>query len=384
MAQHKRQYGSGCLIEKRKGWAIRWRELEIAPDGTTKRVLRHERLGPMSRRDASAILAQKVAAAAGTKTPTRSRVPFRTLTTEWEATKLPMYRPSTQKNHRHITAKHLLPRFGDMAVCDISRRDVQAYVAHLQQSGYAPKTIDHIHDVLSAVLRTAVEWGHLTDNPARGVTLPQLTTVKQKWALTVDQAAALLNRMPPLAHTMTAVALLTGLRRGELFALRWKRLDLDAGALLVEEAVYEGKFGPPKTRAGLRAIPLVDELVQLLRTWRQRAKRTEPDDLVFSTVTGKSISPNNVLRRWVFPACATLGLPNASWLTFRRTYSTWAHTRGVPGRVLADLMGHEKVDMSVNVYAQTIDGAKRSAAETVSGGLFTIVHAGQGAQEPTL
>ena len=83
-----------------------------------------------------------------------------------------MYKPSTQKNHRHIVAKHLVPRFGDTAVCDVTRQEIQAYVAHLNHAGYAPKTVDHIHDVLSAVLRPAVKWGHLSDNPARGVELP--------------------------------------------------------------------------------------------------------------------------------------------------------------------------------------------------------------------
>lgn len=386
MAQRRRQYGSGGLIEKGKGWAIRWRELEIAPDGTRKRALRYERLGPMSRREAAAILAQKVAGS-GSKTPTRSRVPFHTLTTEWEATVLPMYKPSTQKNHRHIVAKHLVPRFGDTAVCDITRQEIQAYVAHLNQAGYAPKTVDHIHDVLSAVLRTAVKWGHLLDNPARGVELPTLKTVKPKWALTINQAAALLKALPPLAQTMCGVALLTGLRRGELFALKWRALDLEACVLVVEEAVYEGTFGPPKTVAGLRSIPLADLAVELLREWGQRAKRTGPADLVFSTWSGKPISPNNVLRRWVFPACAELGIPNASWLTFRRTYASWAHQQGVPGKVLAELLGHEKVDTSVNVYSQVIDGAKRAAVQQVGGELklklITIDHAWQGAQEPT-
>jgi hypothetical protein len=156
MARRKRQYGSGCLLSKGKGWAIRWREIEIAPDGKRKQVLRYETLAPMSRREAADILAQKLAAA-GRKGPVRSRVTFRTLVNEWQATVLPMYKPSTQKNHRHISAKHLLPRFGDTALCDITRQDVQAYVAHLTQAGYAPKTVDHIHDVLSAVLRTAVK-----------------------------------------------------------------------------------------------------------------------------------------------------------------------------------------------------------------------------------
>jgi hypothetical protein len=74
-----------------------------------------------------------------------------------------------------------------------------------------------MHDVLSAILRTAVKWGHLPDNPARGVDLPTLKTVKPKWALTITQGSALLNALPPLARTMVGLALMTGLRRGEMF-----------------------------------------------------------------------------------------------------------------------------------------------------------------------
>src|SRR3954467_5847777 len=69
MAQRKRQYGSGCLLPKGKGWAIRWRELEIALDGTTQRVLRYEKLGPMSRREAADILSQRLVEAG--KAPVR-------------------------------------------------------------------------------------------------------------------------------------------------------------------------------------------------------------------------------------------------------------------------------------------------------------------------
>jgi len=84
----------------------------------------------MSRRDAADILAQKLAAA-GHKGPVRSRVTFRTLVNEWQATVLPMYKHSTQKHRRFMLQKHLLPRFGDKAVCEITRQDIQMYVAHL-------------------------------------------------------------------------------------------------------------------------------------------------------------------------------------------------------------------------------------------------------------
>jgi integrase len=346
-------------------------------------VLRYETLERMSRREAADILAQKLAAAAGRKTPARSRVTFRTLVNEWQSTVLPMYKPSTQKDHRHIAAKHLLPRFGDTAVSDIGRQDVQAYVAYLTRAGYAPKTIDHIHDVLSAVLRTAVKWGHVQDNPARGVDLPTLKTVRPKWVLTTAQAAALLAELPPLARTMAGVALLTGLRRGELFALRWKAVSLTAGHLTVQEAVYEGAFGTPKTDAGIRRVPLSEATVALLTEWQRRAKRIDPEALVFSTWSGKPISPNNVSRRWIFPACARLGLPNAAWLTFRRTYASWSHDKGVRGKVVAKLMGHTNADVTLNVYTLVLDDSMRAAVDRIGSELFTIVHSREGATELT-
>jgi len=113
----------------------------------------------------------------------------------------------------------LIPRFGEKADTDITRQEIQAFVAHLNQAGYAPKSVDHIHDVLSAVLRTGVKCGHLQTNPARDVNMPTLKTVRPKWVLTTKQATQLLDMLPPLGRTMAGLAMLSGLRRGELFAL---------------------------------------------------------------------------------------------------------------------------------------------------------------------
>jgi integrase len=374
MARTKRQYGSGCLLKRGKGWAIRWRETEIAPDGTRRRALRYEALGEVTRKRASEILNQRLTAAGHSKAPTRSRVTFRTLAGEWDSSVLPMYKHSTQKHRRFMLKKHLLPQFGDRAVSDVTRQEIQAYVAHLTQAGYAPKSIDHIHDVLSAVLRTAVKWGHLQENPARGVDLPTLRCVRSKWALTPSQAHSLLTELPALARTMVGLAILSGLRRGELFALRWKDIDEHARLLTVREAVYDGTFGTPKTEAGRRQIPLSEAALGLLLEWKTDATTTAPEALLFATRMGTPISPNNVLRRSIFPACKRLGLPRTTWLTFRRTYSSWSHDKGVPGKVVAQLMGHTNVDTTLNVYTQVLDGSVRDAVEKVSGELFTIVH----------
>ena len=275
--------------------------------------------------------------------------------------------------------KHLLPRFGDNSVSDITRQEIQGYVAYLTQQGYAPKSIDHIHDVLSAVLRTAVKWGHLQENPASGVDLPKLKTVRPKWALTSQQAAALLTALRPLPRTMVGLAVLSGLRRGELFALRWRDIDQQAKILTVREAVYDGTFGTPKTEAGCRQIPLSAAALRLIGEWKQRAASPVPEALVFATRGGKPISPNNVLRRSIFPACEAAGIPRATWLTFRRTYSSWSHDKGVPGKVVAQLMGHANVDTTLNVYTQVLDGSLRAAVEKVGDELFTIVHQPEGA-----
>ena len=361
---------------------MRWREIEIAPDGTKKRVLRYETLGPMSRRQAAEILSQKVATASSGKAQTRSLVTFRTLASEWQAAVLPMYKHSTQKHRRFMLSKHLLPRFGDKALSEITRQEIQVYVAHLIQQGYAPKSIDHTIDVLSAVLRTAMKWGHLQENPARGVELPTLKTIRPKWALTPEQAARLLDKLSPLGRAMVGLAILSGLRRGELFALRWRDIDEDTRTLTVREAVYDGKFSTPKTEAGLRQIPLSDVALGFIGEWKRRAGRTAADALVFATRTGNSISPNNVLRRAIFPACTALELPKATWLTFRRTYSSWSHDKGVPGKVVAQLMGHANVDTTLNVYTQVMDGSLRAAVDKVGSELFTIVQCPEDSQAP--
>ena len=169
----------------------------------------------------------------------------------------------------------------------------------------------------------------------------------------------------------------------ETHTLRWRDVDELNRSLQVRAAVYEGVFDDPKTMASLRTIPLPEAALQLLTVWKARARRTAASELIFSTVSGKPISPNNVIRRWIWPACQTMGLPRVTWLTCRRTYSSWAHEKGVPGKVVAQLMGHTKVDTTMNVYTQVLDGAARVAADRVGSELFRIVQIPEGAMTLT-
>jgi integrase len=121
---------------------------------------------------------------------------------------------------------------------------------------------------------------------------------------------------------MVGLAILSGLRRGEIFALRWRDIDEQKQLLSVREAVYDTTFSTPKTEAGSRQIPLSEFARQLIADWKTQPENTAPDALVFATSQGTPILPNNVVRRAIFPACKRLEIPQATWLTFRRTYSS--------------------------------------------------------------
>ncbi len=155
---------------------------------------------------------------------------------------------------------------------------------------------------------------------------------------------------------MVGLAVLSGLRRVELFALRWRDIDEGARTLTVREAVYDGTFSTPKTEAACDRSHCPKRHWDSSVSGGDESAGLNPNGLVFATRTGNSISPNNVLRRLIFPACKALDLPNATWLTFRRTYSSWSHEKGVPGKVVAQLMGHTNVDTTLNVYSRCSTG----------------------------
>ena len=265
----KRTYGTGCILERRNGLAIRWREPVMMPDGSVKRVLRYETLGMVSRKEAARTLRERQAQS---EVPKAAPVSFGELASAWKTSVLPMYKYSTRKHHGQILRTKLLPRFGEMPLQRIDRQTVQRWAAELQGAGYAPYSIDHYHNVLSTVLTKGVEWGHIAANPALGVRLPKLVTVRPKWVLSPAQAGPLLALLAPVARTLVGLALLTGVRRGELFSLRWKSFDEARGILRIEEAIYEGVIDTPKTAKSVRTIPLSGEAVKLLKQWKSLAR----------------------------------------------------------------------------------------------------------------
>jgi integrase len=275
---------------------------------------------------------------------------------------------STRKHHADILEKKLLPVFGECRIDRISRQQIQVAVSGWHETGFSPSSIHHYHSVLSAILKKAMEWGYIGSNPAHGVKLPKLKLIRPKVVLTPDEAQRLLAGLSALPQTIVALALLAGLRRGELFALRWQSFnesDPDRPFLNIQEGVYEGVIDTPKTEASLRVVPLSKEAIRFLRDWRKIAPKRGIEDFIFSSMDCRPKSHKQIMRDHIRPACDRLGLPKVSWMTFRRTFSTWADEEGVSAKQRGVLMGNS-AEVNHRVYTQTRDEGLRQGVERVS------------------
>jgi len=129
--------------------------------------------------------------------------------------------------------------------------------------------------------------------------------------------AKLLTHLAEPYRTMVSLIAATGLRIGELLALRWSVLDLEGGALAVRESVFEGKFQSPKTLKAVRTIPLGRHAVAALKSHHERVSRTAPGDLVFGNRSGKPLRESKLLRNVLQPAAEQTGLGRVTWHQFR-------------------------------------------------------------------
>ena len=161
---------------------------------------------------------------------------------------------------------------------------------------------------------------------------------------------------------------LTGLRVGELLALRWGNVDVKARVLRVCETVYEGRFDQPKTKRGVRTIPLGLQAAEILG--RLRPSLPGPEDLVFATREGAPLDRRNLLRKHVKPAARKLGLPNVTWHLLRHCYATMLDCVGTPVGTMQSLLGHAAPEITREVYLHAIPEEQRRAVTSVEKLIF--------------
>lgn len=377
----RRRYQTGCVFKRgkrRKVWVARWREDVLCEDGKVGRILRSVVLGSVAdlptRKDAQVRLDEELRAVnQGTVRPESSML-FGTFAEEqWKTLVLPTLKLSTQHGYKTVLAKHLLPYWRDWRLRDIGRQDVQQWVADRFRRKLGWQTVRNAWTLLSGILETAVEYGYLSMNPARGVKFPEKELKEAPVLFSAEDFVKLLEQLDEPYRTMARLIALTGLRIGELLAVRWRCLDLEIGTLSVRESVYEGKFQSPKTRKSRRTMPLGPQIIVWLREHRLRAKRTESDDLVFGNRKGQPLRESKLLRNVLQPAAERAGLGRVTWHQFRHIHSSLLNDLRVPVKIAQEQLGHSSISTTLNIYTHVVDASHRKAIEALERELFPTV-----------
>jgi integrase len=274
---------------------------------------------------------------------------------------------STVQDIESHTRVHLAPFFVGRALDAITPEDVIDLVLVLEDKDLKPKTIRNIVATLSAFFNfaRAPQRGWATINPCEGVDLPAVSETSEIRFLTLDEVDLLVAHARPgefqaLDRAIFRAAAMTGLRKGELIALRWRDVDWPAARIRVRQNYVRGEFGTPKSRRSTRSVPMADELAgELDRLFKQSAGQGE-DDLVFAhPMTGGPLPKANVTRR-MRAALKAAGLDTTHrFHDLRHTFGTRMAAAGAPMRTLQEWMGHRDL-ATTQIYADYAPSAREA------------------------
>lgn len=386
----RRRYQTGSILvrgTRRKMYVLRYYVPVLLPNGKTGSTRKAVMLGAVSevgtKRQAMTVAERYLREINGGQYRPQSVMTFNQFVRErWIPAAMPLLDPQTLRldaalkplasgerpgsavNYGSQLRSHLIPVFGTKRLNEISRWDIQSFLTDKIRSGYSGAHVHGMKTTLSKIMQTAVEWRFLTENPTRGCRVARQTLAKARTFLDPPQVQRLCAALPEPCRSIVLVAVLTGLRIGEILALRWGRVDLLQNSIAVEES-YSDRFGPPKTRCSRRTIPISSALRALLLDQQRRSNGRDQNDLVFATCKGTPQSPKNLRNRVLEPTRKALGLPKISWHTFRYTHATWLSEAQVPARIAQSILGHSDVSMTLNVYTQVVPESQRMALEKI-------------------
>jgi integrase len=265
-------------------------------------------------------------------------------------------KPTTLGTYRSLLRAHLAAHLGDEPLDRVGTEDVEALVAAMRRGGVGSKTTRNALALLHQILAFGQRNGWCVDNPCSRVDRPQLEENADIRFLDMEEVEALLRAVPsddPLGPTDRALyvtAAMTGLRQGELLALRWRDIDWAAGRARVRRSYVRGHWGTPKSKRGSRSIPLADRVAGELERHFQRSAYQDDDDLVFAhPQTGKVLDHSRLVKRYK-RALRKARVREVRFNDLRHTFGTRMAAAGVPMRTLQEWMGHRDFKTTL-IYA---------------------------------
>ena len=313
--------------------------------------------------------------------------PTRMTVKQWLASWLASVReevsPKSHERYTEIVANFLTPELGALAITKLAPSHIQAAYTKWategrcdgKPGGLSPRTRRHIHRILEAALGRAVEQQVLARNPADAFKkrLPKVDR-KEMTTLTMEQSARLLEAIQHnRVYWPVLLALATGMRRGEILALRWRNIDLERGTVRVVESLEQTKAGlrfkAPKTEK-TRAITLpafgVEELRRLKRQQAEELLalgiRQTGQTLACARLDGSPLPPRSLTHEYCRVARRVTDGPRVRFHDLRHSHATQLLLAGIHPKVAQERLGHSSITVTLDLYSHVTDTMQEDAA----------------------
>lgn len=313
---------------------------------------------------------------------------------EWLAFIKPSVAPKTHERYTEICRKGIAPLIGETVLAKLKTDRIDAAFSRAltepRKNGekpLAPRTVHHYRRVLIKALSQAVIWDRLAKNPAQATTPPRVER-KQVLAYDAQQTVQLLDAFRPTRMFIPVLlAVMCGLRRGEILALRWRHIELgdNLRRLSVIESAEQTKEGvrykePKSGRA--RTVSLSSTVLSELKAHRVRQAeeqlrlgiRPSDDSFVVAQVDGSPLQPRSLTHEWVRLITKT-ALPRIRFHDLRHTHASQLLSAGVHPKIASERLGHSSISITLDLYSHVMPGMQADAAEQVDAALQAAISA---------
>jgi integrase len=281
----------------------------------------------------------------------------------WLPTRKERWAETTTENNVYYFESKLYPAFGDTRLCEMSEPAMQRFLKDVAAKKYSKTVIQHCRVYLMAVVQHAHKRGVIPEDTAFELRMPRGIRKEDRPYLSMAEYRRLLVPLPTQKdRIMTKLLYLGGVRRGELFALRWN--DYNGISLLIDSQINsKGNEGPTKNEASYDYIALPSEICKDLNEWKKWCPDSSPDAFIFRSHAGSPINHTNWRRRVLEPAAKEAGLPRINFHMFRRGLATELHHDGAVDKSIQGQLRHSDPNVTRRIYMQTIPKEQQASLE---------------------
>jgi integrase len=279
--------------------------------------------------------------------------------------------------------RHILPVLGELKLTEIVPLHIESFIRAKSdpKNKLDPKTVLNLLRLIQGIFSLAVDNDLIQRSPVRKKHRPAVIR-REKTAWTAEQVRAILSEIPPEHRPIFVCSALTGLRAGELLALKWKHISIEAGELRVEQSLWNGELVAPKTKSSRASIWFDEVLRRVFFELRRLSHHTDPEDFVFCKADGSPLNADILRRDVLYPALHRLRIPRlkgaSGFHAFRHTAGSVVEERTGRLKLAQRLLRHSTIGMTADTtYTHTSRESEREAALALErayfGDLFPVV-----------